>query len=142
MIFLILAISLVGAGSIFFLARKNSSSSSFSKSSSNKDKNTPATPTLPKPGGPQSPIPKPPGDSPDSNRNKLTKYIVTKINDNTFKYRFTVNNDKQNCQGFDNVSYSNFINLLRTSQHPQYKEFFEAFQGALKDANSKFPAYF
>ncbi|MCE8159327.1 MAG: hypothetical protein I3265_02510 [Candidatus Moeniiplasma glomeromycotorum] len=83
-----------------------------------------------------------PEPNPDPNQNELTKYIVTEINDNTFKYRFTVNNDKQNCQGFDEVSYSDFIHLLKTPQHPQYKEFFQAFQGALKDANSKFPAYF
>ncbi|RHZ35659.1 DUF6940 family protein [endosymbiont GvMRE of Glomus versiforme] len=74
----------------------------------------------------------------------LTKYICTKINDNTYKYRFTVDNNNQNCRGYDEVSFGNFLGLLKD---PNYggldKDFFQkAFQGALKDANSKFPAYF
>jgi len=85
-----------------------------------------------------------PKDNPGPNQNELTKFIVTKINDNTFKYRFTVDNNNQDCRGYDEVSYGNFIGLLRD---PNYggldKDFFQkAFQAALKDANSKFPAYF
>ncbi|CAG8579761.1 6829_t:CDS:2 [Cetraspora pellucida] len=83
-------------------------------------------------------------DNSDPNQNKLTKYIVTKINDNTYKYRFTVDNGRQSCQGYDEVSFGNFIGLLRDQNYGGLdKDFFKkAFQAALKDANSKFPAYF
>ncbi|CAI2200947.1 4270_t:CDS:2, partial [Funneliformis geosporum] len=36
------------------------------------------------------------------------------------------------------IDFANFIIFLRTKD----KHFFQAFQGALKDANSKFPGYF
>ncbi|CAI2161867.1 5533_t:CDS:2 [Funneliformis geosporum] len=57
--------------------------------------------------------------------------ISTKINDNTYKYKITLN-------GSDKIDFANFIIFLKTKD----KEFFKAFQGALKDANAKFPAYF
>ncbi|MCE8163486.1 MAG: hypothetical protein I3273_06620 [Candidatus Moeniiplasma glomeromycotorum] len=63
--------------------------------------------------------------------NKGLNYVATKINDNTYKYKITLNNGSE-------IDFANFIIFLKTKD----KEFFAAFQGALKDANSKFPAYF
>ena len=58
-------------------------------------------------------------------------YFSSKIDDNTFRYRFGTTDGSE-------FTYRNFIDLLKSED----KDFFPAFQGALKDANTKFPAYF
>ena len=71
------------------------------------------------------------GDNPEPQPgNKGFNYVSTKINDEIFKYHLTLNGGE--------IDFSDFITLLKD----QKKEFFQAFQGALKDANSKFPGYF
>ncbi|CAJ0764527.1 772_t:CDS:1, partial [Entrophospora sp. SA101] len=70
-----------------------------------------------------------PSPQPDS---KGFKFVGTKINDNTYKYKIVLDVDGSE------IDFTNFIIFLKTKD----KHFFQAFQGALKDANSKFPAYF
>ncbi|CFW92774.1 Conserved protein of unknown function (coil coil domain) [endosymbiont DhMRE of Dentiscutata heterogama] len=72
-------------------------------------------------------------DNSDPNQNKPVEYVATKINDNTFKYHFVINN----ASG-EKLSWKSVISLLRLKS----RGFFPIFQGALKDANDKFPAYF
>lgn len=62
--------------------------------------------------------------------NKGWNYTSTKINDNTYKYKITLDGGE--------IDFSDFIALLKDKK----KDFFQAFQGALKDANAKFSAYF
>jgi len=64
--------------------------------------------------------------------NKGFNYVSTKINDNTYKYKVALD-----VNGSE-IDFANFIIFLRTKD----KNFFQAFQGALKDANAKFPGYF
>ncbi|KLL05057.1 MAG: hypothetical protein MRERV_6c038 [Mycoplasmataceae bacterium RV_VA103A] len=59
--------------------------------------------------------------------------MATKINDNTFKYHFVINNASR-----EKLSWKSVTSLLRLKS----RGFFPIFQGALKDANDKFPAYF
>ena len=76
-----------------------------------------------------SPIPDP---NPQPDKNKGFNYVSTKINDDTYKYKIALD-----VNGSE-IDFANFIIFLRTKD----KDFFQAFQGALKDANAKFPAYF
>jgi hypothetical protein len=79
----------------------------------------------------KSPSPNPQPNPNPQPGNKSLNYVSTKINDNTYKYKITLNNGSE-------IDFANFIIFLKTKD----KDFFKAFQGALKDANSKFPAYF
>ena len=64
--------------------------------------------------------------------NKGFNFVSTKMNDNTYKYKIALD-----VNGSE-IDFANFIIFLKTKD----KHFFKVFQGALKDANSKFPAYF
>jgi hypothetical protein len=68
--------------------------------------------------------------NPNPQPDKGFKWVSAKINDNTYKYKITLDGGE--------IDFSDFIELLKNKKG----EFFQAFQGALKDANSKFPAYF
>lgn len=68
----------------------------------------------------------------------MYRYISHKINDNQIKYYFTVDNDNQNCRGFDEISYSLFIHLLKSKD----KDFLKVFGEALNNATNELSAYF
>jgi hypothetical protein len=68
----------------------------------------------------------------------MYRHISHKINDNQTKYYFTVDNNNQNCKGFDEISYAEFINLLKSKNNDFLKVFYES----LNDATDKLSAYF
>ncbi|CAI2188333.1 4287_t:CDS:2 [Funneliformis geosporum] len=74
-----------------------------------------------------SPVPNP---NPQPENNKGFHFVSTKINDNTYKYKIALDVDG------GEIDFTTFITFLRAKD----ELFFQAFQGALKDANSKFPA--
>lgn len=71
-----------------------------------------------------------PNPEPQPDNNKFWSYNSQKINDNTYKYKITL--------GGTQLSFRDFIAFSKNKK----TAFFQAFQGALKDANAKFPAYF
>jgi len=70
----------------------------------------------------------------------MYKYISHKISESEVKSNFylTVDNDNQNCRGFDKISYAEFIHLLKSEN----KEFLKAFHESLNNATDELSAYF
>jgi len=69
----------------------------------------------------------------------MYKYIPHQLNDSQIKYHFAVVDDEeQNCKGFDEISYAEFIHLLKSEN----KDFLKAFCETLNNATDKLSAYF
>jgi len=68
----------------------------------------------------------------------MYRYISHKINDNQIKYCYTVDNNNQNCRGFDEISYAEFIHLLKSENN----DFLMVFFKSLNDATDNLSAYF
>ena len=68
----------------------------------------------------------------------MYRYISHKINDNQIKYYYTVDNNNQNCRGFDEISYAEFIHLLKSENN----DFLMVFFKSLNDATDNLSAYF
>jgi len=66
------------------------------------------------------------------------RFVAVPMDTQRVKYYFTATNDNENCRGYDEVNFYRFIEYLKNKNG----DFIKVFTDALKDANSKFSAYY